>query len=199
MSIMKHIRNILTAPPTHVTAKQKVEGQLRREHGVVDGQKNKSLDWNHDDHCVHVLTSKKPLFGGKRKHSEGKWHTKTFHWNDNHKLTHSQNWNDQDHWRGEPPIRRIDGVHQENDRLDHMQENAIPLRPEKAQFKVGDIVTGPFDEPHKIYAIPTDSDGRDPKTRAKVHPASATGNDRFAGMKDVPIRHLTKVLHARST
>jgi hypothetical protein len=129
------------------------------------------------------------MFGNKRKHSEGKWHTKTFHWNDNHKLTHTQNWSDSDHWHNEPPIRRIDGVHQENDRLDHMQENVTQL-PGTHRWTVGDTVEHEGQR-HTIYSMPTVSDGRHPKTIAVIHPE---GNKRdITNYKKVYLRDLKKV------
>jgi hypothetical protein len=195
MGILKHIKAAMRTK----SPQEKIEGQLRREHGVVNGHRNKHLDWDPENQKVHVLTSKKPflagILAGNRKHSEGLWHTKTFHWNDNHKLTHTQNWTDQDHWHNhEPPIRRIDGVHQENDRVDHMQESVIQF-PGTYRFRKGDRVTHPsLKGVHVIYSQP------DGKNAAIVHPEGhkpetdvAKDPTGFAGYKRVDLKGLKKV------
>lgn len=196
MAFMKHIRNALRTK----SPQEKIEGQLRREHGVVDGRNGKHLEWHPEEHKVHVLTSKKPMLAaitaGKRKHSDGLWHDRTFHWNDNHKITHKQNWQDQDHWRGQPPYRRIDGVHQENDRLDHVQESVTQM-PGTTRIKKGDKVTHP-DLPgvHVVYSTPPTPEG----AMALIHPEhhkfetdamkDPTG---MRGIKRVHVRDLKKV------
>ena len=205
MTIMKHMRNILIGnPATKKTPQQKIEGQLRREHGVVDGVKGKSLEWHHDQNKVHVLTSKKPMLAsltaGRRKHSEGKWHTNTYHWNDNHKITHKQDWQDSDHWKRQPPYRRIDGAHQPNDELDHQTEGTVTQFPGTHTFKKGDRVTHP-DHPgvHVVYSTPQSGAG-DGKAIALIHPEGhkfetdvtkdPTG---MRGIKRVNSRELKKV------
>lgn len=199
MGILRHIKTAMRTK----SPQEKIEGQLRREHGVVDGQRNKHLDWDPEESKVHVLTSKKPflagMLAGKRKHSEGLWHTKTFHWNDNHKLTHTQNWTDEDHWRsGEPPVRRIDGVHQENDRLDHMQESNVVKFPGKFKHNLtkGDVVFHPdHDGPHVFHGLIKGRDG----DVAHIYPLGmkmdndVTRNPTgFNGFKRVDPRKLTK-------
>lgn len=198
-SLMHHVKNALKDK----SPKEKIEGQLRRDHGVVDGRGGKSLEWHHDQQKVHVLSSKKPFLAsmtaGKRKHSDGKWHTKTYHWNDNQKITHKQDWTDQDHWHGEPPYRRVDGVHQENDRLDHQTEGTVSQFPGTTRYKRGDRVTHP-DHPgvHVVYSTPPSGVG-DGKAIALIHPEGhkfetdvikdPTG---MRGLKRVNLRDLKK-------
>lgn len=197
MSLMKHVRNALRTK----SPQEKIEGQLRREQGTVHGRNNKSLHWDHENQRVHVTTSKKPFLAGmlakKREHGPGQWRTKTFHWNDNHKITHYQDWQDQDHWHsGQPPVRRISGVHQPNDRLDHIEE-AVTQLPGTTRLKKHDKVTHP-DLPgvHVIYSTPPTPEG----AMALVYPLGhkfetdvtkdPTG---MRGIKRVAVRHLKKV------